>query len=51
MILPFPCDMIYSAAPMNSSIVADKPRFSKMGLSTRPAAFSNSKFCMFLAPI
>ena len=42
---------MYSAANVNSSIVADKPRFNKIGLFVRPASLSNSKFCIFLAPI
>ncbi|CFO35940.1 Uncharacterised protein [Staphylococcus aureus] len=42
---------MYSAAYINSSIVADKPRFSNTGLFERPASLSNSKFCMLRAPI
>src|SRR5699024_2169686 len=50
-ILPFPLEIIYSAAPLNSEIVADIPRFKITGLSVSPTFFNNSKFCMFLAPI
>ena len=42
---------MYSAANINSSMVAANPRFSKIGFSICPTVFSSSKFCIFLLPI
>ena len=41
---------MYSADISHSSIVADKPRFSKIGLSVLPSSFKSSKFCILRAP-
>src|SRR5256885_1228343 len=42
---------MYSAAIRTSSSVADMPRFSMIGLRSRPAFFNSEKFCMLRAPI
>ena len=48
--LSLPPAIMYSADISHSSIVADKPRFSKIGLSVLPSSFKSSKFCILRAP-
>ena len=43
-----PCAMMYSAALMNSSIVAANPRFNNTGLLTLPTARSKSSFACYV---
>ena len=42
---------MYSADINHSSIVALKPRFSKIGTLVFPTSFNKSKFCILRAPI
>ena len=46
----FPPERIYSDAISNSSMVADIPRLSSIGVCVFPKALNKAKFCMLRAP-
>ena len=50
MTFSLPPARMYSALISHSSIVADRPRFSRMGFLVCPSSRSKSKFCMLRAP-